>query len=74
VQKKVKELGITYPVLTDPEGENWKRWGQRWWPTVYVIDRQGRARYRWAGELEWKGAGGEAITTRQIQDLLREKP
>jgi hypothetical protein len=66
----VKQLGITYPVLLDTDGENWRRWGQEWWPTVYLIDRKGRVRYRWTGELEWKNAGGEAKLARLIQQLL----
>ena len=74
VVKKVKELGITYPVLLDQEGKNWQRWQQYWWPTVYLIDRKGRARYAWYGELEWQNAGGEAKMTAKIRELLREKP
>ena len=60
-------------MLLDEGGENWKRWSQQWWPTVWVIDRAGRARYRWEGELEYQGAGGEAIMTRLIERLLKEK-
>jgi thiol-disulfide isomerase/thioredoxin len=73
VVKKTKELGITYPVLLDQKGENWKRWEQRWWPTVYLMDKQGRVRYRWEGELDWKKAGGERIMGDLIERLLREK-
>ncbi len=72
VEKQVKELGITYPVLIDKDGENWKRWEQAWWPTVYLIDKKGNARYRWAGELAWKGARGEAQLARRIGELLKE--
>ena len=74
VAKKVKELKITYPVLLDTESENWKRWGQLWWPTVYLMDSKGRVRYRWAGELEWEGAGGEAKMGAMIDKLLKEAP
>jgi hypothetical protein len=72
VRRKVKALGITYPVLTDAAGDNWRAWGQRYWPTVYLIDRSGRVRYRWVGELEYQGAGGEAQMAEAIQDLLAE--
>ena len=74
VEKQVKKLGITYPVLLDQKGENWKRWEQRYWPTVYLIDKKGRVRYRWEGELEWKNAGGERIMANLVERLLREKP
>jgi thiol-disulfide isomerase/thioredoxin len=73
VQKKVKELGITYPVLFDLKSENWKNWKQHFWPTVYLIDKKGRVRYGWEGELDWKGAGGEAKMAARIDLLLDEK-
>jgi thiol-disulfide isomerase/thioredoxin len=72
VAKQVKELGITYPVLLDPELKNWKRWQQHVWPMVCLIDKRGWARYAWEGELEWRGAGGEAKMTRLIEALLKE--
>ena len=72
VRRKVKELAITYPVLLDPERENWRRWQQRWWPAVYLVDKQGRVRYAWDGELEYNHAGGYAKLTRLIEALVRE--
>jgi thiol-disulfide isomerase/thioredoxin len=73
VKDAVKRYGITYPVLFDPKSENWNRWQQQWWPTVYLIDKQGRVRYYWMGELEWQNAGGEAKMRRFINQLLQEK-
>lgn len=73
VARKVKELGIRYPVLLDPDGKTWRRWGQQYWPTVYLIDKQGRVRYRWVGELEYQEAGGEATMAELIESLLHEK-
>ena len=74
VARQVKTQGITHPVLLDPDGANWKRWSQRYWPTVLLIDRKGRVRYRWEGELEYRGAGGERQMTARIEELLRERP
>ena len=74
VARNVKKIGITYPVLIDGKGDNWKRWHQSYWPTVYLIDRQGNVRYQWDGELGWNGADGEEQFTRHINELLREKP
>jgi peroxiredoxin len=71
VAKKVKELGIAYPVLLDPDRQNWNRWQQRWWPSVYLIDKQGRVKSVWEGELEYQNAGGEATMTRLIAELLK---
>jgi hypothetical protein len=66
VAKKVKVLGITYPVLLDTNHQNWRQRTQRVWPTVYLIDKKGRGRHGWEGELEQKDAGGEAKMTRLI--------
>lgn len=73
VETHLKKLDVTYPVLIDSEGINWQRWGQQIWPTVYLLDKWGRVRYRWIGELEYNNAGGEAKTTQYIQELLKEK-
>lgn len=71
--RKVKELGISYPVLLDSDHQNWNRWQQHIWPAIYLIDKQGRARYLWEGELEYQKAGGETKMTQHILDLLREQ-
>ena len=72
VEREVKRRGITYPILIDTDGANWKRWNQEYWPTVYLIDKKGRVRYQWEGELEWQGAGGEEKMAVRIEDLLKE--
>ncbi len=72
VAKKVKELGIAYPVLVDTDASNWKAWQQRCWPTVYLVDKQGRVRFAWEGELEYQGAGGNAKMLQLIEALLNE--
>jgi peroxiredoxin len=72
VARRVKQLGIAYPILIDEQHANWNRWQQEAWPTVYLIDKQGRVRYRWEGELNYKNAGGEAKMTRLVEQLLKE--
>jgi peptide-methionine (R)-S-oxide reductase len=72
VARRAKELGIGYPILIDSKSRNWARWSQRYWPTIYLIDKQGRARARWIGELEHNKAGGEEKLSRLIEVLLQE--
>ena len=72
VAKKVKEYGITYPVLVDSDLQNWNRWQQRVWPAVCLIDKKGRVRYGWEGELGPSSSGIEAKFTQLIEALLRE--
>ena len=66
-------MGVTHPVLLDNKGENWRRWRQQYWPTVYLVDRRGRIRHKWEGELEYNRAGGEAKMARLVDELLKEK-
>lgn len=73
VAREAGKLGVTHPILLDKKGENWNRWQQQYWPTVYLIDKRGRVRYVWAGELEHGGMGGEAKMARLVEALLREK-
>lgn len=72
VSRRVKELGIEYPILLDQQGTNWARWQQQYWPTIYLIDKRGRIRFRWEGELNYRNAGGEEKLSRKIEELLQE--
>src|SRR4028118_1244021 len=72
VARRVKDLGITYPVLLDANTENWKRWNQRYWPTVYLIDKAGHIRRHWEGELNGNGAGSEEKLAAEVERLLKE--
>ena len=72
LRRKVKELRVTYPVLFDSSRENWHRWQVGVWPTVFLVDRRGRVRFAWEGELEYNHAGGYEKMTRLIRDLLNE--
>lgn len=71
VKAAVKRLGITYPVLIDGAGTNWRHYGLNCWPTVFVIDQQGKVRQTWEGELGWNGADGFEQITRTVQRLLK---
>lgn len=73
VAKAIKELGITFPVLIDAKMDNWNLWGVRYWPTVFVLDKQGRVRLRWEGELNWQGATGESQVANVIEALQKAK-
>jgi len=73
VKKHVAKFKIDYPVLIDNDAANWNRWKVQVWPTLFVIDGDGIARYRWLGELNWKGAGGEAKVAQVLDSLLAAK-
>ena len=46
----VRDLGITYPVVLDPDFATWDAFGTRYWPTTYLIDRRGHVRDLHVGE------------------------
>lgn len=72
VKANIKRLQVEFPVLVDSDRRNWDRWNQQFWPAVYLIDAQGRIRYRWDGELNWRGTKGEEIMAQRIEQLLAE--
>jgi peroxiredoxin len=72
VRKAAEENGLEYPIMHDAEKRNWNAWGNSMWPATYLIDKQGRVRYWWYGELDWKGAGGQDLMRARIEELLGE--
>ena len=62
----VKQRGITYPVLTDYDSRTWESFGVNAWPTVVILDKQGRIRYRHVGE------GAYDTQEKVIRTLLAE--
>ena len=73
VKAQLQKLNVDYPVLLDNNNANWRNWNQRYWPTVYVVDKAGKIRAKWEGELDYNGASGSAKLTAQIEKLLAEK-
>lgn len=72
VRAKVKEFAIEHAVLLDNGWVNWRRWDQRFWPCVYLVDRKGRIRARWDGEMNYGGLRGEERMSAEIERLLAE--
>jgi hypothetical protein len=73
VRKKVKDNEIKYAIAVDSQGKTWAAWGNRWWPSIYLIDKKGNVRYRWDGELNVNKVKGEEIMRNKIKELLAEK-
>ncbi len=67
LKRAVADLGIDYPVAQDNDGKTWRAYDNRYWPTLYLIDKKGNLRYLHIGE----GAYDE--TEAAIQTLLAEK-
>ena len=61
-----KHFGVEYPVAVDNDFAIWRAFGNQYWPALYLIDGQGRVRYRHFGEGEYEES------ERMIQKLLAE--
>jgi thiol-disulfide isomerase/thioredoxin len=66
VRREVPSLGIKYPVATDNDHQTWDAYGVEAWPTIFVLDKQGRIRWLHVGE------GRYEETESVIKTLLAE--
>ncbi len=66
VKAYVQKNNILYAVPIDNEFRNWRQYRNRYWPTLYVIDKKGTIQYTRIGE------GTYEQTEQAIQRLLAE--
>jgi thiol-disulfide isomerase/thioredoxin len=62
----IARFEIKYPVAQDNDGITWRAYKNRYWPALYLIDKQGHLRYTHFGE------GRYQETEQNIQALLEE--
>jgi len=66
VRRAVRDMGVAFPVAIDNDYAIWRAFGNNAWPAVYLVDAQGRVRFRHLGEGEYDS------TEKMIQQLLTE--
>ena len=66
LEEAVFQMEIRYPVAQDNDGATWRAYNNRYWPTLYLIDKRGHIRYTHIGE------GAYQETEAAIQALLAE--
>jgi thiol-disulfide isomerase/thioredoxin len=66
VERVVRDHELEYPVGLDNDFVAWNAYENRYWPTMYLIDRAGRIRYTQIGE------GNYGRTEAVIRALLAE--
>jgi thiol-disulfide isomerase/thioredoxin len=66
LKQAVKQDEIEYAVTQDNNGDTWKAYQNHYWPTLYLIDKQGHIRYVHIGE------GNYQETETNIKALLAE--
>jgi thiol-disulfide isomerase/thioredoxin len=67
LEDAVSRFEIEYPVAQDNDGATWRAYKNHYWPTLYLIDKQGHIRYVHIGE------GRYAETEENIKALLEEQ-
>ena len=66
LRESLTRLEVDYPILQDNDRTTWSAYNNRYWPTIYLIDKQGNIRYTHIGE------GRYEQTEQAIIDLLAE--
>ena len=66
LEEAIVRLEVPYAVAQDNDGATWRLYQNHYWPTLYLIDKRGRLRYRHIGE------GAYQQTEAAIQALLAE--
>lgn len=62
----IQQNEIKYAVAQDNDGATWRAYNNQYWPTIYLIDKQGHIRYVHIGEGNYKE------TDAAVQALLAE--
>ena len=70
ISDRMNRNKLTFAVAVDNDSANWAAWNNRYWPCVYLIDKAGKVRHRWEGEL---GEKGYEQMTRAIDTLRKER-
>ena len=67
VARRVKELGVDFPVVMDNDFAIWRSFNNRFWPSVYIVDKKGKIRFHHDGE------GRYADIDAAVKTLLAEQ-
>lgn len=69
VKAATKRFGFTFPVLNDPDRENWKRYSVTAWPTKLLLDSSGVPVWSHMGEGDYPN-----FETRIQKEILKTHP
>mgnify|MGYP001823454335 FL=1 len=74
VWKFAKLINFTVPVLLDTDSETFNAWDVSVLPTSFLLDKQGRIRYRVQGDLEWDSEEVVSVIGELINEKQENKP
>ncbi|MDA0224989.1 MAG: TlpA disulfide reductase family protein, partial [Proteobacteria bacterium] len=66
----VKRMPLRFTLLVDPGATTARAWGARALPTTFVLDPEGRPRYRHVGDLDW----AQPAVRNRIRALMTLRP
>jgi alkyl hydroperoxide reductase subunit AhpC len=71
VKDAIARLDVPYPVAIDNDFAVWNAFKNRYWPSLYLIDKRGVIRYNHIGELHVGSKGWQEIVG-LIEQLQKE--
>lgn len=71
IKERAEHFGLHHPIMVDNDKSFWQAMGNRYWPAYFLVDKQGRVRYFFAGETHKGDAQAKKIESR-IRELLAE--
>ncbi len=71
VRAKAAEFKLKHPIMVDNDMRYWRALDNHYWPAYFLVDRQGRIRYRFVGETHAGSKQATAIES-AIRKLLAE--
>lgn len=71
VLQKAREFKLDHPILIDNDFRYWRALNNHFWPTFYLVDKQGNLRARFIGETHAGDSNAQQIEA-MIQKLLAE--
>ncbi len=70
IAQKTKEFNLHHPVMIDSDFSYWKTMNNRYWPTFYLIDKNGKIDNVFIGETH-EGDIRARVIERNISNLLK---
>ncbi len=68
-----RQRGLLFPIAIDNDEKIWNAYRIESWPTEVLVDKRGRIRAEYAGELNWQGSHEERVVTAKIEGLRAEQ-
>ncbi len=66
VRRAVERQGLRHPVVHDPDHDLWEAYAVKGWPTLVLLDTQGRIAWRQSGEVDRDTL--TALITRELDE------